>query len=251
MGIAFQDGAVHERPGVALVSVAADVFLVGIVLFGQLPLQAGGESAAASAPKAAVHQSLDHVVGSHLRQNLAQGLIAAGSDVFFDGFGVDDAAVAQSDAVLFLIKIRVDQSFDSSGGYRLLVQKPFYHTAFQQMLRHDLRNVLLLYHGVEGGVRIDDHNGTQGTEAVAAGLHNGHLVGKALFSQLFFQFFHNFVASGGGTARSSADQYMRTIHSSFPPYLISAEARVYSSITWPPTRWRSTTSAAFWGFILI
>ena len=53
-----------------------------------------------------------------------------------------------------------------------------------------------------------DHNGAQGTEAVATSLNHGHLVGQSLLFQFFFQSFHNFLASGGGTSCSAADKYM-------------------------------------------
>ena len=55
----------------------------------------------------AVKEGLDHIVRSHLGENLAQGLIAAGSDVLIDIFRVDDTAVAQGNTVLFLIEVRV------------------------------------------------------------------------------------------------------------------------------------------------
>ena len=54
----------------------------------------------------------------------AQGLIAAGAYVLLDIFGVDHAAVAQGNAVLLLIEIRVGQRLDAAGGtYGLLVQQ--------------------------------------------------------------------------------------------------------------------------------
>src|SRR5699024_7005680 len=89
VGIALQDGTVHERPRVALVRVAADIFLVRLVGRRELPFQARGESGAAASPKAAVQQDLDHVLRRLLREHDAQRLIAAGSDVFLDIFRVD------------------------------------------------------------------------------------------------------------------------------------------------------------------
>ena len=52
MRIAFERRAVHERAGVALVGVADDVLRPALRLAGQLPLGAGGETAAAAAPQA-------------------------------------------------------------------------------------------------------------------------------------------------------------------------------------------------------
>ena len=107
MGIAFQDGAVHERAGVALVRVAADILLIRVILLAELPLEAGGEAGAAAAPQARIKKGLDYIVRSHLGENFSEGLISAGSDILFNIFRIDDAAVAQGNPVLLFIKVRI------------------------------------------------------------------------------------------------------------------------------------------------
>ena len=66
MGVALQHRAVHERAGIALVGVAADVLHpVGAHrVGGELPLFARGEARAAPAPQAGgQHLSLIHICG--------------------------------------------------------------------------------------------------------------------------------------------------------------------------------------------
>ena len=130
MGIALQDGAVHECARITLVGVTADVFLVRVVLLGQLPFETGGESAAAASAQAGIHQALDDVVWGHLGENLAQSLVAAGSDVLFNDFRVDDTTVAQGNAVLLFIEVGVDEGFYASRGNRLLIEESGNDTSF-------------------------------------------------------------------------------------------------------------------------
>ena len=73
------------------------------------------------------------------------------------------------------------------------------------MLSNDLRDILRLYHGIKGGVRVDDHDRTKSAKAVAAGLNHGNFLFQALFLQFFFQRVDNLMASGGSTSSSAAD----------------------------------------------
>ena len=76
------------------------------------------------------------------------------------------------------------------------------------MFLDNFRNILYLYHGVKAGIRINNHNRAQCAQAVTAGLNNGNLIFQTCFFNLFFQGFHNLLASGGSTSCSAADQYM-------------------------------------------
>ena len=67
VGIAFQDAAVHERAGVALVAVADHVLHVAAGLGYHAPLQAGGITAAAATTQAALGDLLDHAVWASSR----------------------------------------------------------------------------------------------------------------------------------------------------------------------------------------
>ena len=49
MGVALEDGTIHERAGVAFIRVTADVLLIRVVAAREFPFQTGGEARAASA----------------------------------------------------------------------------------------------------------------------------------------------------------------------------------------------------------
>lgn len=84
MGISFQDGTVHERARITLVSIAADILLIRLILGCELPLQPGRESGSASAPQPAVQKDLDHIFRSLLGQHAPERLISAGPYVFLN-----------------------------------------------------------------------------------------------------------------------------------------------------------------------
>ena len=62
MGVSFANRPVHKRPGVALVGVADDVFLVGRVLPGEFPFHAGGKSRSPPALQPGLGDDLDHLL---------------------------------------------------------------------------------------------------------------------------------------------------------------------------------------------
>ena len=107
MGVALQHGAVHERAGVALIGVAADILHIALALPGKEPLLPGGEAAAAAPAQAAVLDGLDDLIGGHPRQHTAQCLVAVHGNVLVDIFGVNDTAVAQGHAVLLFVEFGV------------------------------------------------------------------------------------------------------------------------------------------------
>ena len=110
--------------------------------------------------------------------------------------------------MLLFVEVGVYERLNASLGNGLLIQKTGYYTALQQMFRYNLRNIFYLNHGVEAGIRIDNHNRSQSTEAMAPGLDDGNLVLQAGFLNLRLQCFHYLLAAGGSTSCSAADQYM-------------------------------------------
>ncbi len=100
MRVAFQGAAVHEGAGVAFVGVADDVFLVSRGLAAEAPFHAGQEAGPAAAAQPGLQDDLDDLFGGIFLQHLLNGLVAAAGDVFVDGIGIDDAAIAQDDALL-------------------------------------------------------------------------------------------------------------------------------------------------------
>ena len=155
-GVAFHDGAVHERARVAFVGVADDVFFIGLDARCDLPLQPGRETGAAAAADAGVENFLHDVGRLHLEQGLGEGLEAFRRDVFFDVFLGDDAAVAQGDALLLLVEghllavgdlglqrgFDIDQTFDQLVADDVLLDDVFRIFGFdfhvEDVVGHDL-----------------------------------------------------------------------------------------------------------------
>ncbi|KAF5040472.1 hypothetical protein DSECCO2_533210 [anaerobic digester metagenome] len=104
MWITFQQGTIHERAGVTLVTIADDVLFVFISIVYHLPLDVSGETAAATSAQAGFLDYIDHILWFHLGQHCAQSFITAGGDVFIQAFGIDVTAILQSHFHLFLVK---------------------------------------------------------------------------------------------------------------------------------------------------
>ena len=159
MGVAFQNGTIHERSGVAFVSVAADVFLARRLRRRKAPFYPGGEAAAAPSAQAGVLDGLDHLVGGHFGQHFAQRHVAVHADVFVDVFRVNDAAVFQRHTFLFRIKLGVVQRFYRVFLYGFLIQKAGNDPSFEQMLGNDFGDVFGFDHAVKGALRVNNHDG--------------------------------------------------------------------------------------------
>ncbi len=95
VGISLQYTSVHECARVTFVSIAAYVFFVPFGLHRQFPLQAGGETSAASASEAGLFDLIDHLFRCHLSQCLCQRPVPVICYIFVDILRIDDAAVSQ------------------------------------------------------------------------------------------------------------------------------------------------------------
>ena len=210
--IPLQNGTVHKRAGIALVRIADDVFLIRLVHGGQLPLAAGRESAAAAPAQAGILNHLDDLLRGVFRQALCQRLIAVIGDVFVDIFRVDDTAVAQRDALLLFIEISGFDALDNIVMDGIIIQQALDDAPFEQMLLHDLGDVLYLNFTVEAAFRIDDHDGAERAQAMAARLDDLDLFAEAFLRDLLLQSLDNRGRVCGGTAGTAANEYMGTIH---------------------------------------
>ncbi len=93
--IALQYAAIHEGAGIALVGVADDQLAVILALGDHGPLEAGGIAGAASAAEPTARDRVDHFLGRHAAQRLAQGFVTVGRDGGLDPFRLHEAAVFQ------------------------------------------------------------------------------------------------------------------------------------------------------------
>ena len=187
VGIALENGTVHERAGVAFVGVAADILLICVVACGEFPFQTGGEARAAAASQTGVEHGLDDLLGGHLGEDLAQSGITVVSDIIVDLFGIDNAAVSQSDALLLLIESSLVEGLDGVLFNGLLIEQTGHDTALVQMLLNDLGNILQLYHGVEGAFRINDHDRAESAKTEAAGGDDVDFLIQTLRLELFLE----------------------------------------------------------------
>ena len=216
MGVAFQNRAIHECAGVALIGVAADVLLhVAAVAGSELPLHAGRETCAAAAADAGIQHRLNDLVGGHLGQHLAQPLIAAASNVFINIFRIDHAAVAQGDANLLFIKRCICQSGHGSIIVIGRILIGIGHGVFAQSLT--VLQVLLCHlfclFGSHFNVsnlfltgRQNLHNGLILAQADTAGGDQLHLVGNTQRFTGLFQRVHHLAGAGSQTAGGHTHQ---------------------------------------------
>ena len=176
MGVAFHDGAVHERAGVAFVAVADDVFLVVLGSEREFPFEAGGETAAAAAAETGVDHGLADLFRGHLGDGLAGADVAVAGDVFLDVVGLDHV-VGQHDAGLTGIErdlILVAAGFAADG---IDVDQAVDDLAAEERHVDDLGRVFGLHVAVEDPFGFDAEDRAHLAESLAAGLGE---VGDAL-----------------------------------------------------------------------
>ena len=178
-GVALHDRAVHERARVAFVGVADDVLLVGLHARGDLPLEARREARAAAPADARVEHLLHDVHRLHLRERLGEALVALVGDVLLEVLRLDEAAVAQRDALLLGVERHLGVVVDLLLERRLHVEQALDDLVADDVLRDDLRGVLGLDLDVEDVVGHDLHDRALGAEAEAARLDHADVVLEA------------------------------------------------------------------------
>ena len=209
MGVALQHGTVHKCTGVAFVGVAAGILLLSFGSSGKLPLTAGGESSAATAPQAGSQHQVDDFLGSHLGEHLAQSGIAVLGNVLVDILRVDHAAVAQGNTHLLGVERGFIQGLGGVVIYHgFLIQQPLDDTAFEKVLGNDLRHIFRSDTAIKSAFGVHHHDGTQRAQAKAAGANDVDFFFQALGFDLFLQPFNDLLAVGGRTSRTSADQHV-------------------------------------------
>ncbi len=115
IGVAFHETAVHERPGVAFVAVADDVFLIGFLLRHEPPLAPGRETGAAAAAQAGGFDFRQHELGLLRGERLGQRGIAVVREIVVEAFWINDAAIAQHDLALMAIEAGILQTGGGAG----------------------------------------------------------------------------------------------------------------------------------------
>ena len=211
MRVALDDAAVHERAGVAFVRVADDDGLDAPVdgrLPARLPLDAGGEAAAAAAPQAGELDLLDDLLRRHLAERLRQRRVAVTGDVVLDPLGIDQPAVAQHHQPLLgeegdLAERRHGRRRRGRGVHQLLDRPPL-----QQVLLDERRHVGLLQPAVEHVVGLHDEDRPLGAEALAARADHLHFAREIAGGELGFNRRAELVRAARDASRPGANQHM-------------------------------------------
>ena len=126
--------------------------------------------------------------------------VAVTGQVVVDVFGVDDAAVAEEDALLFAVEIDLAPLLDGRLVRGVLVQQPLHRPPADDVFGNDLRHVFGRHLRVEGLAGVDHHDGAHRAEAEAAGAPDLDLSAQPVFDELLVQG----VAHLGAGRRSAA-----------------------------------------------
>ena len=245
VGVAFQNGTIHESTRVTLVGVADHVLLVSLGSGGELPLLAGGETSAAAAAQTGFQHFVNNLLRGHFRQGLAQSAIAVEGDIFVDVFRVDTAAVPQRQTQLGTVEVDVLQRGVLLLIRLFLVDQMLNDTSLEQVLRNDLVHIVHLDAAVEGAFGINDNHGARFAKTEAAGADHFDFLVQTVFGDLLFKALDQFGRAAGRAARTAANKHMcaKKIHvcsSLAYPYLPSAAPMVYSVTTRPFTMCSAT-----------
>jgi len=206
--VAFEDGAVHERAGVAFVGVAQHVLDVAALLLGEPPLHASGKAGAAATAQAAGQHLLDDLFGGHLGDDLGEGLVPVAGDVLADVEGVDDPAVPQHDLDLAVEERDVRHLRLGLVGTGSVAHEALDDAALEQVLLDDLGDVLDVDVLVEDAVRVDQGHRATHAGAETAGLHDVDLAGQVSLLELGAYGLAHLERPGGDAAAARADQEM-------------------------------------------
>ena len=169
VGIALHHRAVHERAGVAFIAVADDVLFWLRLAKHLFPFLSSWEAGASAPPQPGVGYLFYDFLRRHIKQGLGDGAVAADGDVFYDGLGVDMAAVLQGHPHLLLIKRNIVLPLVGDSVLIPVDQTVHYRIA-QNALFNNFLAVLRLYLNIEPAHWFDSKERAHLAEAVAAAL---------------------------------------------------------------------------------
>ena len=191
MRVPLEEGAVHERPGVALIGVADQVFRVPGRGPGEPPLAAGGKAGAASTPNAGILHLVYDLISGHAAQHLGQRGVTTAADVVHGIRGINQTVVPQDPALLFPVKRNLMVIDDLLACLGIHPQQTFHHLVLHQGLFHNLRHVLFRDLTVQDLAWKDHTDRTLLAEAMASGDLHVYVPGQVpLFEFLQECLFH-------------------------------------------------------------
>ena len=185
MRVAFHDGPVHERAGVALVTVANDVVGLVFCLTTGGPLSTGRETGAAATSQSGLGYLIDDFLGGHAGERFGQRLVAALGDVVAYVVLADLSQMAQSYSVLVRVKIYIGIALDRLVCFRVGIKKVGNHFVFSDRSLNNLFNVFGFDLGIKDSLWFDNHQRTLFTQAVTTGLFEGF--DREIFDAFFLE----------------------------------------------------------------
>src|ERR1019366_2289819 len=196
VGVALQNGAIHESAGVAFIGIADDVLLLFASLGHGAPLQAGGVPRAAAAAQSAALHLVDDFERRHLRNGGHQGDVAIVRNVVFDALGIDLAGVFQHDPLLTLEEGHVGGAGvqAAGGGVAASIEGP-----------NDLRGVLRGDVGEHLVLGLHRDQGTGAAQSHAADALDQDFVLHAGFGDFLFERVTHVIGAARETAGGDAD----------------------------------------------
>ncbi|OQA40483.1 MAG: hypothetical protein BWY50_02015 [Spirochaetes bacterium ADurb.Bin315] len=234
MRVAFQRRTVHVRAGVALVSVAHDIFHVVFDVFGEVPLHPRREARTAAATEAGRLELIDDIIARQLEESSFKSVVAVSGDILVDVLRIDRAAVTEHDSELLLVELNV---FHLGVLLRqgLVIQKPLDLSPFDDVLGDQFLCVGRFDLHIEGIFRqyLDDRS--LFAESETTGLDDLHVIGKAVGFALFNQFLVDCVGFARLTCRTAANQDVVFKCHYLPPSCLMISAAGRSNI-WSVTR---------------
>ena len=174
---AFEQGTIHERPGIAFVGVANDIFLVAGRLAAKAPLHAGREAGAAATAQAGLAHFVNHLFGFQRTERLGHGSVGAPSNRIVDALRIEPAAVAKHVALLR----PVEGNQIGSRGHLCIeaLAEPLDGLSAPDRNLDDLVDVARFHAAIEEVVGLDHDNRRQDTLAVATHIDDGHFLLQA------------------------------------------------------------------------
>ena len=213
VGIALQNASVHERTRVALIGVAAHIFLyLAPVSAGKLPLSSRGESGAAAAAETTGQDLFDNAVRRHFRQGLIKGRIAVSCDIFVDILRIDHTAVAERNPNLFFIERGVLETPGRIPDRRLIIEKTGNPVSLQQMLGDNLRHILRVNMAVYCGIRENGYVRTCALDAEIRIVDDLYFLRQAGQADLQDEFIRYLSGCLRRRARAGGNQYIGSVH---------------------------------------
>ena len=180
--VAFDRTTVHKRTRVAFVSVTDNVFLIGLLIGGKLPFQAGWKTCTTPTAKAGFFHFINHISRLHFGQHFCHCFITANRQVVVDIFRIDNPAVAKCNPHLLAEEIHIPKNPEETVIQMIFTNHHIRNRlAFDQVELDDLGHIFDLYVAIHRKAGIDNQDRPFLAHAQTAAQMNADLISQTLF----------------------------------------------------------------------